>query len=153
MLMDNSDVRDKLKLLYKVLIRISLSGEPDWKTKIYVNTALSYFIIPEDVVPEKNSEQESYVDDFYICLLVFNELRKYRYELINKIFSEYIKEDIDKFLSENLHQCEMVLGDKVESIKKEVGYDSLKNINLHDKGFSITMNQELLGIVAFCTMN
>lgn len=85
----------------------------------------------------------------YICLLLFNGLRQYRKEVVIKFFSEYIKEDIDKFISENLSECETELGNKTELVKKEVGYNSLNKIKLHNKEFSINTNQELLGVIAF----
>ncbi len=147
--MVDQGIRNKLNLLYKILVRISLSGKSDWKTKIYVNVALSYFIIPEDVVPDNVLEEKSFVDDLYVCLLIINDLRKYRKEILMSFFSEYIKESVDQFLSENLHECETILGNKIELIKKEVGYDSLNKINLHDKEFSLVMGQELLGVIAF----
>ena len=59
---------DKLTKVYKILYKLLLLPESDWKTKIYVNAALSYFINPWDIIPESEKVVDGYLDDFYIFL-------------------------------------------------------------------------------------
>lgn len=146
---------DKITSVYKILYNILLLPESDWKTKIYANAALSYFINPWDIIPEAEKGVEGYLDDFYICLEILRDLKKYRPALINNISSKYIKEDLDTFLEENIKYCKGELKDKIFDIKELVGYDSLDFFDLGNNQFTdvvsdqMYLRSKLLGAISF----
>jgi uncharacterized membrane protein YkvA (DUF1232 family) len=146
---------DKLTNVYKILYKLLLLPESDWKTKIYANAALSYFINPWDIIPESEKGTDGYLDDFYICLEILRDLKKYRPALINNISPIYIKEDLDTFLEENIRYCKRELKDKIFDIKELVGYDSLDFFDLGNNQFTdvasdqIYLRSKLLGAISF----
>lgn len=145
----------KLTSVYKVLYKLLLLPESDWKTKIYANAALSYFINPWDIIPEAEHGTEGYLDDFYICLEIIRDLKKYRPSLINKIAPLYIQEDFDSFIEENIKYCKRELKDKIFDIKELVGYDSLDFFDLGNNQFTdvasdqMYLKSKLLGAISF----
>ncbi|KYC51682.1 MAG: hypothetical protein AMQ74_01043 [Candidatus Methanofastidiosum methylothiophilum] len=152
---ETNSILDKLTNVYKILYKLLLLPESDWKTKIYANAALSYFINPWDIIPESEKGKDGYLDDFYICLEILRDLKKYRSELINNIYPKYIKEDLDTFLEENINYCKRELKDKIFDIKKLVGYDSLDFFDLGNNQFidsdsdKIYLRSKLLGAISF----
>lgn len=154
--MDSSvNILPELEKVYKVLYRILLLPESDWKTKIYANAAMSYFINPHDIIPEAEKGNEGYVDDFYVCLIILKELHKYRDKLVKKLSSEYILEDLDKFLQKNIITCENILKEKTENIKKLIGFETLKKFDIGNKFLDEKLSQQLqqhskvLGAIAY----
>jgi len=69
--------------------------EKDMKRKI--NSALAYFVIPRDIIPEDIYGPAGYVDDIFVCCVVLKELIKEKgLEIINKYWD--YDEDFEKVL-------------------------------------------------------
>lgn len=53
-----------------------------------INSALAYFVIPNDVISEEIYGPMGYVDDIYLCTVVLKEIQeKYGFDLLNKLWS------------------------------------------------------------------
>jgi len=149
------DLLEKFKSVYKILNKILIHPNSDWKTKIYVNSALSYFIKANDVIPEEQLNKEGYVDDYYISLLILRDLNIYRSELIKNIFYSYIIEDVNEFLDNEIEYCESILGNKIVAIKKMSAFNSLDKFDIANKNVDerisekLDIRSRLIGMIAF----
>jgi uncharacterized membrane protein YkvA (DUF1232 family) len=145
----------ELKILYDLLNKILISPRSDWKTKIYANAALSYFINPDDVLPESKLGKKGYIDDFYICLLIVRDLKRYRSKLITELFQTDSIGNVDTFISTRLSYCKEKLGRKTFAVKDTVGYDSLQKLDISNSkinekvGKLLDTNSKMVGMVAF----
>ena len=54
--------------VFSLLTKISSDRGADGMTKAILNCALSYFVLPTDIISEKEQGIQGYIDDFYICL-------------------------------------------------------------------------------------
>lgn len=59
---------------YQLLCNIGSNPRSSWYTKMLVNCALSYLVLEEDLIPDKEGV-EGYIDDLYICAYVLKEIR------------------------------------------------------------------------------
>lgn len=54
-----------------------------------INSALAYFVTPNDVISEEIYGPMGYVDDVYLCTVVLREIQeKYGFDLLNKLWSQ-----------------------------------------------------------------
>ena len=68
------------------------------KKEIY--SALAYFVIPNDVIPEDLYGPAGYIDDMFVCAKVLNNLKdKYGINFLNRYW------DQDEELEEVLNLC------------------------------------------------
>jgi len=87
---DCDDFEGILKLLpsfYQVLCNIDSDKKSNWYTRMLVNVALSYLILENDLIPEKE-KKKGYLDDIFICAYVLKEIR-------DKISKEIILDNLD----------------------------------------------------------
>jgi uncharacterized membrane protein YkvA (DUF1232 family) len=93
-------VPDFFKLLCDLL------GEDiDIEDRRKINSALAYFVVPTDVIPEEIYGPMGYVDDIYLCARVLKDLQeKYGAEFLKKFwncdedFEEVLKVTYEKSL-------------------------------------------------------
>ncbi len=153
--MDNyvqNEIRKDALKLTKDIYKIALSPYTDWKTKVYCNTFFSYLVNPEDVIPDK--EQNGFLDDFYLGLIITNDLLKYRKKLLGKILGDL--NNLEKIVKEQIPQIENKIEIHVNQIKKFSGYSSLDKFDLENKKVTphiknyLKIRANLLGNIAFC---
>jgi len=91
---------DKFVLYAPELFRLlcKLLDEPLSKEdRRSINSALAYFVVPNDVIPENIYGPIGYVDDIYVCTTVLNELKnKYGINILKKHWED--DEEIDVVL-------------------------------------------------------
>ena len=151
LLMEVNIIED-LKTVYHILYRLLALPESDWKTKIYVSTAIAYLINPYDVIPEVDGGEEGYIDDLYLCLLVLNDLNKYRVDLI--VLANEEKINIDEFIKK-IEIIKEEINDKKELIEEVSGYSSLYKLDISNSQVDSKISEQIkrdstiLGMIAF----
>lgn len=89
----------------------------DKKDKKDIYSALAYFVIPNDVIPEDLYGPAGYIDDMFICAVALNKLKnKYGIELLRKHWEQ--DEDLKEVLNLCLEKSKKVLTGK--SLIKDV---------------------------------
>lgn len=94
--------------------------EKDDRRKI--NSALAYFVVPNDIIPEEIYGPMGYVDDIYLCTLVLKEMqKKYGVELLKSLWES--DEDFEEVLEVSYQKSLELLEERniVEDILKYSG--------------------------------
>lgn len=142
--------KELLKKICRLIYKLVVLPQSDWKTKIYGNVFLAYLINPSDVVPDH--EKEGFVDDLYIGLIILRDLNKYRSELIKKL---NVDKEIIESLDNNIKKISSSLGEKTQIIEDYSGYSTLKYFDLaNEKTNDKTQNHlkiklKLLGAITY----
>ena len=90
-----------------------------------INTALAYFVVPNDVISEDLYGPIGYVDDVFVCSLVLKGLaKKYRIDLLNKLWID--DEDFEKVLEECYKKSLKILEEK-GLVQQILDYCGLEN--------------------------
>ncbi len=102
------------KLLSKLLMQFN--EELDSEDKMKINAAISYYVVPLDVIPEQEYGPYGYIDDMYICVYVIKDIiSKYGYDKINKFWKE--SEDLLEIIAETYEKCTILLDDTEEILR------------------------------------
>lgn len=73
-----------------------------------INSALAYFVVPNDVIPDDIYGPMGYVDDIFSCVVVLLEIKeKYGLELLEKLWEG--EESIDYVLAYSLRKSYEIL--------------------------------------------
>jgi uncharacterized membrane protein YkvA (DUF1232 family) len=64
-------------LIFSTVTRISSDKNTDGIAKMIMNCAIAYFILPEDIVSEKDVGIKGYMDDFFLCIHALRQLLDY----------------------------------------------------------------------------
>jgi len=80
-------VPDFIKLLTDMLGQ----DEVDKQGRFLINTALVYFVSPDDVLPDDVYGPEGYMDDIFVCTLVLKRLYEYYSDLMQKLWNNDIQ--------------------------------------------------------------
>jgi uncharacterized membrane protein YkvA (DUF1232 family) len=143
------DHKTKLEKTCKIIYKLLIFPETDWKTKIYCNTFLSYLVNPNDIIPDK--EKEGFIDDLYLGLIILRDLNKYRPKLIEKIANG---EELINWIDTNLQNIELKQS-KLKEIENFSGYSSLNDFDLGNKKTNnqtkryLLEKSKLIGSIAF----
>jgi uncharacterized membrane protein YkvA (DUF1232 family) len=79
------------------------------KKEIY--SALAYFVIPNDVIPEDLYGPAGYIDDMFVCTKVLEHLKsKYGINFLNKYWDQ--DEDLEEVLNLCLEKSQKILDEK-----------------------------------------
>lgn len=116
---------------YQLLCNIGSNPQSNWYAKMLVNCALSYLVLEEDLIPDKEGA-EGYLDDLYICAYVLKEIRdKVSKNIIidNAIGLEY-SDDIFGVIYDVVNVTSSHLGDKAEMILDFVGLNRFSQFDL-----------------------
>lgn len=112
-------IPDFFKLLCKLV-----DEDIDRETKKDIYSALAYFVIPNDVIPEDLYGPAGYIDDMFICAVVLNRLKKkYGIEFLNKHWEQ--DEDLKDVLDICFKKSRKILTEKglVKNILKAASLD------------------------------
>jgi uncharacterized membrane protein YkvA (DUF1232 family) len=89
-----------------------------------INSALAYFVVPNDRIYEEIYGPMGYVDDIYVCTLVLNKIRdKYGYEFLEQLWDH--EEKLDHVLDYSYNKSLQLLGDQ-DLIKEILKYSGLE---------------------------
>jgi uncharacterized membrane protein YkvA (DUF1232 family) len=140
--------------LYALACKILNDEYTDWHTKMMISTALGYYILEEDIIPDYR--EHGYVDDLFILSYVLREIKKHVSPNIityNWEYDEDILELIDS-VYENTHK---ILGQKACDVLHLVGLWKFKRLELEEyQGSSnekieklVREKRELLALIAY----
>jgi uncharacterized membrane protein YkvA (DUF1232 family) len=140
--------------LYSLACNILNDSFTDWHTRMMISTALGYYILEEDLIPDY--KEHGYVDDLFILSYVLREIKKHVSSNIftnNWEYHEDVLELIDT-VYENTHK---ILGKKACDILHIVGLWKFKRLELEEyQGSSnekieklVREKRELLALIAY----
>jgi uncharacterized membrane protein YkvA (DUF1232 family) len=96
--------------------------KPEDRRKI--NSALAYFVTPNDVISDEIYGPMGYVDDIYLCTVVLKEIQeKYGFDLLNKLWSH--DEDLDYVLEYSYNKSYQILEEQ-NLVDEVLRYSGLK---------------------------
>lgn len=76
-----------------------------------INSALAYFVVPDDIIPEEIYGPMGYVDDIYLCTLVLKEIqKKYGVRLLKSLWES--DEDFEEVLEISYKKSLEILEEK-----------------------------------------
>ena len=107
--------------LFKLLCDVLEEEALDRETRLEVSAAISYYVVPMDVIPETIYGPYGYIDDIYISVYVLNRIaEKYGYDLLQEVwsFDNDIKEVLDDCYDKS---AEILEEDQIEAILIYVG--------------------------------
>lgn len=88
-----------------------------------VNSALAYFVVPNDVIPEDIYGPMGYVDDIFACVIVLLKIKeKYGIKLLDKLWQR--EESLDYVLEYSLKKSYEILK-KQELVEPVLNYAAL----------------------------
>lgn len=108
--------------LFKLLCDI-LDEDIDKQTRLEINAAISYYVVPMDVIPEQIYGPYGYIDDIFVSVYVLKRIaEKYSYDLLQEIWDRDndIQEVIDDCYEKSLEALE---DNQVEAILYYVGLE------------------------------
>ncbi|MDG6245051.1 MAG: DUF1232 domain-containing protein [Methanolobus sp.] len=116
---------------YQLLCNIGSNARSNWYTKMLVNCALSYLVLEDDLIPDKEGV-EGYLDDLYICAYVLKEIRdKVSKNIILENGGELeFSDDIFGIIYDVVNITSSHLGDKAEMILDFVGLNKFSQFDL-----------------------
>ena len=120
---DDEDILKYLPDFYKLLCNIGCNNKSQWYTKMLVNAALSYLVLEEDIIPDKEGK-DGYLDDLYICAYVLKEIRDKvsKNIILDNIEDLDFGDDIFQLIYDVVNRASDILGDKTEQILDLVGF-------------------------------
>lgn len=115
--------------VFSVVVKIAGDRHSDGTVKILMNTAISYFLLPTDIISEKEFGIKGYIDDFYVCISALYILLEYDRKLGQFLISKYWKlgNDYEHYIPEKYYALTQRLGEKTTSdISSSSGLDFIK---------------------------
>ena len=70
------DIVKYAPIFFKLLCEILEDERTDWHTRLAINAALAYFVVPNDIIPEDKHGSLGYVDDVFLCVYVLREIKR-----------------------------------------------------------------------------
>jgi len=96
--------------LVKLLCDMLENDEVDRQSRIMINAALGYLLVPNDIVPEEVYGVYGYMDDMYISCIVLEYLKKKYNDLLKSLWNS--DEDLNKVLELCIYKSEKFLDEK-----------------------------------------
>jgi len=86
--------------IFSTIIGIASDRNSDGIVKMVMNSAISYFVLLTDALPEKDMGIKGYIDDFFICIRALRELLNYDKKLGEYLIRKHWKlgEDYDSYI-------------------------------------------------------
>ncbi len=115
-------------VLYSIVANIASDKNSCGIVKMIMNSAISYFILPTDVISEKDFGIKGYLDDFFICLHALTELLKYDKKLGEYLISKYwtLEENYNNYLSDKYYKLLKMIEPNLRS--KIISYSGINFI-------------------------
>jgi uncharacterized membrane protein YkvA (DUF1232 family) len=103
--------------ILSIVNNISTDRNSDGVVKMLMNSAVSYFVLPTDIVSEKELGIKGYIDDFFMCIAVLRELLEYDRKLGQFLISKYwkLEESYESYIPNKYYAVMQRLGDKITS--------------------------------------
>ncbi len=100
---------------FRLLCKILIDKNTEWHTKLVINSALAYFVVPNDVIPEEEYGAMGYIDDIFICTYVLKLIKE---EVSDKPLVDNWEgeEDVLEIVDEIFKKSRQVVGDKSKKI-------------------------------------
>lgn len=108
--------------LFKLLCDL-LDEDVDKEDRIKINAAISYYVVPMDVIPEEIYGAYGYIDDIFISVYVLKFLaEKYSFDFLQEAwdFGNDVEEVIEDCYEKSL---ESLTDEQIEAILFYVGLD------------------------------
>ncbi|HIH32045.1 TPA: DUF1232 domain-containing protein [Candidatus Woesearchaeota archaeon] len=88
---------------FKLLSDMLDHDEVDRESRALINTALGYFVAPDDILPDDVYGPEGFMDDVFVCSVVMNQLYEFYPDLMNKLWDNplSIRDAIQKTYDES----------------------------------------------------
>ena len=139
---------------FELLCEILNDKATDWNTKLMIDAALAYFVLPDDIIPDH--EEAGYVDDLFIVCHVLKEIKEnVSPDLI--VVNWDGNEDIFSLIDELYDKSSHVVASHTLDILRKVGLQKYQALDIAE--YSGTYPQkivkianekrELLGLLAF----
>lgn len=108
--------------LFKLLCDL-LDEDIDRESRLEINAAISYYVVPMDVVPEQIYGPYGYIDDIFISSYVLKKIaEKYSYDLLQEVWEN--DSDIEAVIDDCYEKSFDVLEDEqIEAILYYVGLE------------------------------
>lgn len=142
-----------LPVLFRFSCKILNDSMADWNIKIMINSAVSYLVLPDDVI--EDSEEKGYVDDLFIICHVLKEINNISPGLLERNWTE--DNNVNDFLEELYDESFELIKDQHIDILKRVGLYKYQSLELedysgsyqHKLGKLAKEKRELLGLCAY----
>lgn len=149
----NKKLQMNCPIFFKLLCDILNDRFTDWHTKMMISSAIAYFVLEEDVIPDHR--ENGYIDDLFITSFVLKEIRDNTPELIDENW--LYEEDIFGTIDDVYLQTSEILGDLTYDILRKVGLHKFRSLDLEEYSGNYPQKlskiasekRELLGIVVF----
>lgn len=104
-------------VIFSVVSDIAIDRNSNGIIKMIMNSAVSYFVLPTDVISEKELGIKGYIDDFFMCLSALRVLLDYDKKLGQFLISKYwkLEENYDSYLPKKYYEIIQRLGTKITS--------------------------------------
>jgi uncharacterized membrane protein YkvA (DUF1232 family) len=110
--------------LFKLLTKILDQKKINPEIRLKVSAAISYFVIPYDIIPEEIYGPDGYIDDIFICAYVIGDITNdLGYGVLEGLWDS--DENLYDVVEECYEKSSSILGDKTDEILKYVGLDYL----------------------------
>lgn len=108
--------------LFKLLCDL-LDEDIDRESRLEINAAISYYVVPMDVIPEQIYGPYGYIDDIFISVYVLKRIaEKYSYDLLQEVWEN--DNDIKAVIDDCYEKSFDVLEDEqIEAILFYVGLE------------------------------
>lgn len=108
--------------LFKLLSDLLNEPEINSETRLKINAAISYYVVPYDIIPESEYGPNGYIDDIFLCIHVIKDMEKsLGYDFLDEIWVG--NEDLDKVID----ICEKECNEFFDKLDKEGSYIDLRN--------------------------
>ena len=149
----NKKLQMNCPIFFKLLCNILNDKFTDWHTKMMISSAIAYFVLEEDIIPDH--KEQGYIDDLFIVSFVLKEIKDNSPELIDENW--LYEEDIFARIDDVYLQTSEILGDLTYEILRKVGLHKFRTLELEEYSGSYPQKlskiasekRELLGIVVF----
>jgi len=140
--------------LFELLCRMLNDKTTDWNTKLMIDAALAYFVLPDDLIPDY--EEAGYVDDLFIVCHVLKGIKERgSVELLQSNWKG--EEDILRLIDFLHEQSSRIVGSQSLEILRKVGLQKYQSLDLEEHSGSYPQKlvrlanekRELLGLVAY----
>jgi len=142
--------------LFKLLCDILTDKRTDWHTKLLINSALAYFVLPDDIIPDYDASGKGYLDDLFLTSFVLVEIKT---NIDESLLKDNWNEDGDILgIIEEIHdKTKIILGERYLDILRLVGLKKYVSLDLNEYNGEYPKKvarlakekRELLGLLSF----